>query len=98
MKTEIITSLKELSKIIDENKEELYNIDARGIVLDKIERIGVPVRQSADTAIGSEYQFFNSVRNLLNSLIHDLILNNQNPDIGLKMCSDIGLILAIYDE
>ena len=31
MKTEIITSLKELSKIINENKEELYNIDARGI-------------------------------------------------------------------
>lgn len=98
MKTEIITSLKELSKIINENKEELYNIDARGIVLDKIESIGVPVRQSADTAIGSEYHFFNSVRNLLNSLIHDLIINNQNPDIGLKMCSDIGLILAIYDE
>ena len=101
MKTKTIEALKELSHLIQENKDELYNIDTRGEILDKIQSVYSEdvVHYTTQTLISDEeHKFFESVRKVLNILIHDLMINNQNPDIGLKMCSDIGLILAIYDE
>lgn len=96
-----LKNLKDLSHLIQENKDELYDIDVRGIILDKIQNI---LSNDANDYIcqlpihNKERKFFESVQKLLNSLIHDLIVNNQNPDIGLKMCSNIGLVLAIYDN
>lgn len=96
----ILESLKKLSKLIMENKDELYNIDTRSIILDEIENIGVNIIKASinDVSSQNECKSYKSIRNLLNSLTHDLILNNTNPDIGLKMCSDIGLILAALDS
>ncbi len=95
-----LESLKKLSKLIMENKDELYNIDTRGDILNEIQNIGTNIVEvRIDSArSNNEYESYKSIRNLLNSLIHDLIINNENPDIGLKMCSDIGLVLAALDH